>query len=354
MWPDKNSPGYGSFVKNVVNGLENNGFFITSKAVIIGKPEGKLKKIKSYLRFYIDILSGFFKKYDFIYIHFPNQAVPLLSILFKIRRQKIVVNYHGEDLLFDSAGYTGLLGRATEKFCKKYATKIVVPSTYYADIVESKGIASKDKILVSPSGGISEDIFFPNIDSLNKSQEILSPVKIAYIGRLEPEKGIITFLEVLLLLKKRNIKFNAQIVGYGSKYDFVESFLSDNNLESFTSLSSGIQQSKLGEIYRNLDLFIFPSENQSESLGLTGIEAMACGIPVIGSNIGGIKTYLKNGYNGFLVSPGNPEDIVESVCSYLSLPEEIRRKLKSHAIETGKKFYYKNVCQELALNFQSI
>ena len=50
-----------------------------------------------------------------------------------------------------------------------------------------------------------------------------------------------------------------------------------------------------------MDLLIFSSSRTGESLGLTGIEAMACGVPVIGSDIGGIASYVENGSNGWLV-----------------------------------------------------
>lgn len=56
----------------------------------------------------------------------------------------------------------------------------------------------------------------------------------------------------------------------------------------------------LPEIYCTLDLFIFPTCLE-ESLGLVGLEAMACEVPVIGSYIGGLKDYIKDKENGFFL-----------------------------------------------------
>lgn len=52
-----------------------------------------------------------------------------------------------------------------------------------------------------------------------------------------------------------------------------------------------------------MDLFVFPTQLE-ESLGLVGLEAMACGVPVIGSCIGGLTDYIEEGTNGFFSSRG--------------------------------------------------
>ena len=57
---------------------------------------------------------------------------------------------------------------------------------------------------------------------------------------------------------------------------------------------------------------MFPSK-RNESLGLVGVEALACGVPVIGSNIGGIPGFIEEGKNGFLFDPDNEHSLVEKV-----------------------------------------
>lgn len=85
MYPTKKYPGYGSFVKNVCIGLMQYGVFMKYKSVIYGRANGRLYKLFKYLNFYISIFLNFFRNYDFIYIHFPNQAVPFLNILYKFK-----------------------------------------------------------------------------------------------------------------------------------------------------------------------------------------------------------------------------------------------------------------------------
>lgn len=83
MYPTLDSPGYGCFVKNVCEGmLSQDDVHMSCMAVIRGGSKGRIDKLLKYVVFYLAIIKGFFKEYDFIYIHFPNQAIPLLNFLY--------------------------------------------------------------------------------------------------------------------------------------------------------------------------------------------------------------------------------------------------------------------------------
>ena len=341
MYPTTECPGYGSFVKNVCDGLSSYGLSLSNMAVIRGKGKGYINKIFKYIRFYVSIIAGFFKKYDFIYIHFPNQAIPLLSILYRFRKPKIIVNYHGEDLVYEEKGYTKTLGIQTEKFCRKYASAIIVPSQYFKDIVVERNILPSIKVVVSPSGGINPDIFFP-LDCKNYN----SILHIGYVGRLEIDKGIKDFLLTCDRLNQENLKFKATIIGYGSYYDEMDCFIEKNNLKSKITVIQGIPQTMLGNYYRCMDLLIFSSSR--ESLGLTGIEAMACGVPVIGSNVGGIASYVENGENGWLVPVHNVEKIIDCIHKYMNMGDDVKEEMRKNCVKTGKKYYRGPVCCQLS------
>lgn len=350
MYPTKDSPGYGSFVKNVCKGLENNGIKLKYKSVIKGRNKSAISKVIKYIIFYISIILKFFRKYDFLYIHFPNQAIPLLRILCKLKKQKIIVNYHGEDLVYASEGYANKLGRMTEKFCTKYVSSIVVPSEYFKQIVINRNIIPTDRIIVSPSGGINPDYFYPN--SNLACQKYHNYIKIGYVGRLEAEKGILEFLETCIILKKKSICFKATIIGYGSLHNLVKSIIEKNRLNDDITLINGLSQAELGKFYRDFDLLIFCSHSKTgESLGLTGIESMACGTPIVGSNMGGIASYLQDRVNGFSVPPGDISAIVKAIQEYLNLSSNDLSIMKNNALLTGRLYYHGNVCKELAKRF---
>lgn len=349
MYPSVNQPGYGSFVENVSIGLNSYNIMMKYKIVIKGRAIGILSKIHKYIKFYCGIITFFFKSYNFIYIHFPNQAIPLLNILYKFRKPQIVINFHGEDLIYRNIGYEKTLGIQTELFCKKYATAIVVPSVYFKEIVLRRNLCSEDKIIVSPSGGISHQYFYSN-HKLNSN----TIIHLGYVGRLESDKGIAEYLELCKSLDRDNIKYKGTIIGYGTLYEHVKSTIQDYNLTDKITLINGMSQSELGTYYRSFDLLIFCSSRAAESLGLTGIEAMACGTPVIGSKVGGISTYLVDTINGFGVRPKNIDDIVNAVKRYIAMSDIEKQIMQNNAVETGKRYYCDNVCRQLSQDLHRI
>lgn len=340
MFPTLENPGYGVFVKNIATALKEYGFEEKYCALIKGKPHGKWNKLSKYIVFYRDIVRWYFGRYDFIYVHFPNQAIPVLNYLMKFRRRPIVINFHGEDLMYSNSGIWKKLGKMTERFCSRYANAIVVPSEYFKRIVIGRDIIPEYRIIVSASGGINPDIFKPKERSDQR-------FRIGFFGRLEEDKGIWDFIKAYEEIN-HYIDVYGTIIGYGSCFEALKAYIHSHCLEGKIVLINGITQDKLADYYSSLDLFIFNSNRDAESLGLTGIEAMACSVPVIGSDIGGIATYVRHGVNGYLVMPKQYEEIVDAVMRYYHLNIQGKKKMKHEALQTAKKYYTDMVAYQLS------
>lgn len=126
-----------------------------------------------------------------------------------------------------------------------------------------------------------------------------------FLGRLERYKGIFTVLEAVETLKDTPLL----IAGEGSARPEIESFIRQKGLNHVRLL--GFKQGKeLDDLIRNSICLIAPSELY-ESFGLVIIEAFAHGRPVIASQIGGMTEVVSEGRDGFLVSPGNVEQLRE-------------------------------------------
>lgn len=344
MYPTEKHPGYGCFVKNVSDKLSEIGMEEYCRSVIYGRANTIIHKIVKYVIFYTSLLFNYWRKYDFIYIHFPNQATPILLPLLKLYRRKLVVNLHGEDLVYSNKGYGNWLGKLMEKMCRKYANAIVVPSSYFKEIAEERSLTSKDHIIVSPSGGINPQIFYPVINRSFCSDRI----HLGYVGRMEKDKGIIEFISVCKELMEEGVSFFATAIGYGSLYLYVQEFICSNGLSSTVELIQGMSQKNLGDYYRSFDILIFSSSSRTgESLGLTGIEAMACGTPVIGSNIGGIATYLKDGINGWLTPINDTKAIIEKIKYFIALSKEEKKRMSEYSFLTGEKYYSEIIAEDL-------
>lgn len=95
-----------------------------------------------------------------------------------------------------------------------------------------------------------------------------------------------------------------------------------------------------------MDVFVFPTKLE-ESLGLVGLEAMACGVPVIASRIGGLTDYIQEGVNGCFFEPGVPISLAEAIMWHISNEPVQKEALKAAAVQTAKCYAKEKVLNQL-------
>lgn len=346
MYPDKKFPGFGVFVKHTEDILRNEGFAVDK--IVRYKKIKMVEKLVDYLLFYVRILFiGFFKKYDVFYIHFAaHPSIPVLFIKFLKKRVKIVTNVHGTDVVPENKIHE-LFQILVSKLLNK-SNLIIAPSDYFKDLVAKQYNIPSDKIKTFPSGGISKDIFHPIKDKKNVYEKFnldMNTSYIGFVGRIEFGKGWETFLEALNVLNNERFLENKKVifVGYGDQEDIFQEKVKLLGLQDKIIHFKFMQQNDLNLIYNILDFFCFPTERKGESLGLVGIEAMACGTPVIGSKIAGLQSYIQNGYNGFLFEPKNKDDLVLKIKNYYELDTNTINLLRKNSYQTSQKFEKQNI-----------
>ena len=86
---------------------------------------------------------------------------------------------------------------------------------------------------------------------------------------------------------------------------------------------------------KKASIYVMPS--MKEGFGIVFLEAMSCGTPVIGGNVGGTKELIKSGKNGFLVNPGDYKDLADKI-SILLDDDSIRKKFIENGLEMVKEF----------------
>lgn len=341
LYPSEEDPDYGIFVRNIQNSLEVLGAEITGKAVIEGRSRSVSDKIKKYIKFYSGIISNYRKgNFDLIYLHFLSHSSPglwLAKILFG-KKKKLVVNIHGSDIMKYNKGFF----KFTNKKILRDTDLIIIPSGYFKNIVKEKFPHIKDEnLFVSPSGGIDPAVFY----STNRQPEN-KKTHLGFVSRLEEDKGLFTFLKALLILKNKSFPFRASIAGAGTRESEMKEFIKENALENEVIFLGVCSQKELNILYNDLDLFIFPTLS-SESLGLVGLEAMACSTPVIGSEIAGLKTFLEDKKNGFFFPPGNENELAEKISAFSQLSEEEKDEMKKEAVKTAANYNRKEVANNL-------
>ena len=131
------------------------------------------------------------------------------------------------------------------------------------------------------------------------SYEIKGRISILHIGRFSEQKNHIELLKGFRRFNKQYTDSELVLIGDGERRSEIESFIIENGMETSVHLLG--LQSKVYEYLNAADVFILPS--LYEGVPMTLIEAMASGLPIIASNVGGIPDMLNNGTNAILIKP---------------------------------------------------
>ena len=113
-------------------------------------------------------------------------------------------------------------------------------------------------------------------------------------------------------------------------------------------------QKELALFYSAIDIFCFPTYRKSDSLGLVGLEAMACGCVVIASNMAGPTSYIKDKENGFFFIPKDGNDLSKKIEDILSMDQYQIEDIKKNALKEAKKYDVENISQSLVDIFNEI
>lgn len=356
MYPSKKYPHYGVFVKNCENILKQRGY--TVDTIAISKTDIKLFKIIKYLLFYIKvIINGAFAKYDFIYGHYASHIAFPILILKKIKKKiKIIINVHGNDVVPETEKDQRYL-----KMVKKLieiSNLVIVPSNYFKNVLEQDYSCCSSKIVIYPSGGVDGNIFYPMEKKDIKDMRIKmglnkDEVCIGYVGRIEKDKGWDIFLKASekIINKYKNIKLI--IVGTGEeeeKFQYMGKKLKiQNSIIKFNMLS----QREIASIYNVMDLFVFPTYRKSESLGLVGLEAMACGKVTILPDKYGPASYGIDRMNCYQFKSGNELSLERKIEEALD-KRLYSDKIVEGAIQTANNYSKKNTEEILVQVFEEL
>jgi glycosyltransferase involved in cell wall biosynthesis len=345
MYPSEKDPYYGSFIKEFYDGFCSKGYNLQITALIKGRANSRADKLWKYIRFNFEILfKGIFYKYDFIYVHtVSHTAIPLLVLRF-FKKYKLVVNPHGGDIITINPFEERMQG-----FVKKLLTKarlVVVPSIFFKDHVASKFNIDPEKIFVSASAGVDTELFNLNSRSLNTVNNDM--FEIGYVSRIDKGKGWDILIKAIDNLIKKQLVSNIKctIVGSGNEVGAMQALIVQLNLTSVIQFIGPKTHAELPSIYINFDIFVFPTL-LTESLGLVGIEAMACGVPVIGSHLGGITDYLIDDYNGYFFNPGDVDNLSKKLFEFYKLDNNLKNILKQNARNTALNYDSKKIINDL-------
>jgi Glycosyltransferase len=295
---------------------------------------GYLRNLLQYMKF----LSKYIKACDIIYLKFNFVASYLSCLVSTYKNKKLITHMVGDiecvKLIKDNF-FINILVKVV-KILYKYIVRKADIQIYVSNNLKDKYSIGKAKIEVICENRINEC----NIVSIEKVNKRINDetLKLLYVGRLSPEKGLVDILNALE--KTSNITLSIIGSGTDSYVNNLKRIIQENGLDERVNFLGYIKWGEdLFEKFADYHSLILPS--YSEGLPLVIVEAMSMGLPVIASNVGGIKEIIMNGENGIVFSPGNLNEIIESI-NLVKYSEELRMKLIVNGIETAKIYSLEN------------
>lgn len=283
------------------------------------------------------------RKFDIIHLHYPAFGMAEIIWLMKslrISRHKLVIQYH-----MDLAGQ-GLLKYFFSFYTKfifpsilKTADKIVVSSLDYAQnsvvghlfknhskkLVEIPlGVDTEHFKIAEPDPGLAQKYSFGKKDKI-----------ILFVGALDRPhyfKGLDILLKAFSRMKK-DFPAKLLVVGEGELKIFYQKQARSLGIQDKVVFVGKVGNDELPQFYSLANFFVLPSRDRSESFGLVILEAMASGLPVIASNLPGVRTLIDDGQDGLLVEPKDAIALAKALENFLviDLKKEFGKKGRKKA-----------------------
>ncbi|MDY6836570.1 MAG: glycosyltransferase [Thermodesulfobacteriota bacterium] len=175
-----------------------------------------------------------------------------------------------------------------------------------------------------------------DIDSGASRSKDAAVLRMVTVGRLDPEKGMIYLIEAVSDLVRSGTKgVMLDIVGDGSEGMTLRRKVDDEGLSDHVVFRGYIPHGEaLFRVYRQSDVLILPS--LTEGCPQVLFEAMACGVAIVATRVGGIPFFIEDGGNGLLVNPASPGEIVSAILR-LKGDRSLLFRLANKGIETARK-----------------
>ena len=179
-----------------------------------------------------------------------------------------------------------------------------------------------------------------------------------FVGRLERLKGVDIAIRALAQLHERGHSDVRLLVlgedsreGDESEMDRLKQVAESVSVRNAVDFVGSVAHHELPYFYAAADATVMPS--YSESFGLVGLEAQACGCPVVGSGVTGIRSVVRDQVTGFLVDGDNPADYADRIARLLDEPE-LARQMGRRGQLLAQRFSWGRTADRLADLFNSL
>ena len=252
--------------------------------------------------------------YDLVHVHsntatFPVQPFRLLSDI------PVVFTVHGSNLDFSITFTDSVLDRI-------YSTisRIILKHFAYDHVIsvsdELTGrLTEFDHEVTYIPNGVDPDSF-PTPGNFDRK-------KLLFVGRLRPKKNPVDIVVAMEQIVERHPDAELHFVGEGPLNTDLQSEVKSRELTESVTVHGYVSDEDLMRLYKESSIFVLPSEWEGHPLVL--LEAWASGIPVLGTNVEGIREFVEEGKTGTLVPLNDPDALALCVIKLFNRPEQVEQ-----------------------------
>jgi glycosyltransferase involved in cell wall biosynthesis len=268
---------------------------------------------------------------DLIHLHTPLVKFPQTQM-------PALVTFHSS-IMFDSqatkvTNFFTLLMRLQapvsvqlEKQMIARTSKIAAVSNPVANHLSQYPISTRNISVVF--NGVDSDLFGTNE---YEKPVVKGKIKVLAVGRLAPGKGLEDFIVAASIVNQINPNIEFVIAGEGILKKTLTGLIARLKLDSIVRLLGQVlDRQDVADLYHSSDVFVLPSHH--EGLPTVVLEAMAAGLPVVATMVGGIPGLIVDEVNGLLIMPGDPQLLAEKILQLVN-DEPLRVELGKKAKQT--------------------
>lgn len=167
--------------------------------------------------------------------------------------------------------------------------------------------------------GIDAAIFHPG----RRGPGALVP-RLLSVGRLREKKGLDTLVLACAELQRRGLPFTCDIVGYGEQQAALQDLIRQQGLDGQVRLLGKLARDQVLERYAAATVYVQPSriaaDGDRDGIPNVLLEALACGLPVVATEVSGIPELVRHGHNGLLVPPDAPQALADAIAALIDSP----------------------------------
>jgi glycosyltransferase involved in cell wall biosynthesis len=241
----------------------------------------------------------------------------------------------------ESSILTRLITLQNEKYVLSKLRNVIAVSPYVKDLI---GEMTQSKIYV-----VSNGVDFEDVENIRQYQ--LGRHIIFYVGMLEKRKGVDILIRAISIIKKEIPDAHLFIAGIGEEEINLKNLVKELDIEDNVKFLGFISEEEKYSYYKSTDLCVFPS--RFEWFGIILLEAMACGKPIVASNVGGIPYVVEDGKTGLLFESENVDDLAEKIITLLK-DKELRDKMGKAGKGRVKEFTWEKVAERTVEVYKEI